>query len=142
MYLRHTTVKKNGKTHRYWRLVRSVRLGRKVRQETVACLGELNADGRKKAAALAKHFLGEHVEQLDMFEEPPSTDLVKVQASKVPVERNRVFGDVWLGWLLWQVIELDKFCAQVLPRGREKVSWSKMAMILVIARLCEPSSEL
>jgi len=35
MYLRHTTVRKNGKTHRYWRLVRSVRVGRKVRQETV-----------------------------------------------------------------------------------------------------------
>ena len=46
MYLRHTTVTKNGKTHTYWRLVRSVRVGRKVRQETVAQLGELDAKGR------------------------------------------------------------------------------------------------
>ena len=39
MYLRHTTRRKDGKTHTYWRLVRSVRTGNRVRQETVACLG-------------------------------------------------------------------------------------------------------
>src|SRR6202162_5198415 len=41
MYLRRTTVNKDGKTHSYWRLVRSVRRGRKVVQETVAHPGEL-----------------------------------------------------------------------------------------------------
>ena len=30
MYLRHTTRRKDGKVHKYWRLVRSVRIGRKV----------------------------------------------------------------------------------------------------------------
>jgi hypothetical protein len=35
MYLRHTMVRKNGKTHSYWRLVRSVRRGRPVAQETM-----------------------------------------------------------------------------------------------------------
>jgi hypothetical protein len=45
MYLRHSTVTKNGKTHTYWRLVRAVRVGRKVRQVTVAQLGELDAKG-------------------------------------------------------------------------------------------------
>jgi transposase len=43
---------------------------------------------------------------------------------------------------LWQALELDKFCQKALPRGREKVSWADVAMVLVIARLCEPSSEL
>ena len=33
MYLRHTTRRKDGKVHRYWRLVRSVRVGRKVVQQ-------------------------------------------------------------------------------------------------------------
>lgn len=46
MYLQRTTVNKDGKTHSYWRLVRSVRRGRKVVQETVAHLGELDAQGR------------------------------------------------------------------------------------------------
>ena len=41
MYLRHTTRRKDGKVHRYWRLVRSVRVGGKVVQQTVAQLGEM-----------------------------------------------------------------------------------------------------
>ena len=45
MYLRHSTITKNGKSHTYWRLVPSVRVGRKVRQEAVAQLGELDALG-------------------------------------------------------------------------------------------------
>ena len=42
MYLRHTRRRKDGKTHVYWQLVRSVRRGRKVVQQTVAQLGELD----------------------------------------------------------------------------------------------------
>ena len=58
MYLRHTTRRKDGKTHVYWQLVRSVRRGRKVVQETVAHLGELDAQGRARAAALAWQISG------------------------------------------------------------------------------------
>ena len=54
MYLRHTTRVKDGKAHTYWRLVRSVRVGRKVVQQTVAQLGELDAEGRAHARALAR----------------------------------------------------------------------------------------
>ena len=54
MYLRHTTRRKDGKAHVYWQLVRSVRSGRKVRQETVVHLGELDAQGRARAAMLAR----------------------------------------------------------------------------------------
>jgi hypothetical protein len=42
MYLRHGTIEKEGKRHTYWRLVRSVRAGRKVRQQTVATLAQLD----------------------------------------------------------------------------------------------------
>ncbi len=59
MYLRHTTVKKGGKVHTYWRLVRSVRQGRKVKQQVVAHLGELDAKGRAQAVALARHMMGD-----------------------------------------------------------------------------------
>ena len=48
MYLRHTTRRKDGKTHVYWQLVRSVRRGRKLVQQTVAQLGELDAEGRAR----------------------------------------------------------------------------------------------
>jgi len=49
VYLRHSTFRKDGKTHVYWRLVRSVRVGAWVRQEIVATLGELDGQGRAKA---------------------------------------------------------------------------------------------
>jgi len=48
-------------------------------------------------------------------------------------------------WLAMQLIErlgLDDFLAKHLPAGREHVRWSLTAMILVIARLLDPSSEL
>ena len=37
---------------------------------------------------------------------------------------------------------LDTLLARLLPAGREDVPWARMAAVLVIARLCEPSSEL
>ena len=58
MYLRHTIRKKDGKVHRYWRLVRSVRVGRRVIQQTVAHLGELDEHGRIEARALARRLIG------------------------------------------------------------------------------------
>jgi hypothetical protein len=59
MYLRYTTRKKDGKTLRYWRLVRSVRVGRRVIQQTVVQLRELDEHGRLEARALARHLIGE-----------------------------------------------------------------------------------
>ena len=142
MYLRHTTVRKNGKTHTYWRLVRSVRVGRKVRQETVACLGELDARGRARARALAAKVCGRPV-QGELFEEPSSVpETVTVRVGAVRVERGRRFGDVWLGWWLWHALELDELFERLLPLGEEEVPWPAMAAVLVLARLCEPSSEL
>ena len=142
MYLRHTTVQKNGKTHCYWRLVRSVRRGRKVIQETVAQLGELDAEGRARARTLAAKITG-RPEQLEIFEAVPVTaEPVAVRLDQVRLERARRFGDVWLGWRLWCALELDRFCQARLTAGRESAPWAAVAAILVIARLCEPSSEL
>ena len=58
MYLRHTIRRKDGKVHRYWRLVRSVRVGRRVIQQTVAQLGALDEHGRIEAQALARRLIG------------------------------------------------------------------------------------
>ena len=142
MYLRHTTRVKDGKTHTYWRLVRSVRLGRKVRQQTVAHLGELDAEGRARAKALARTITGER-EQADLFGAAPAPPVVvRIHLDRVRVERGRTFGDVWLAWTLWRALRLDSVLDQLLPPGREDVPWATMAAVLVMARLCEPSSEL
>jgi transposase len=141
MYLRHSTITRNGKTHTYWRLVRSVRVGSKVRQETVAQLGELDAQGRIAAKHLADSLVG-----LDRrpgwFDEVSTAAYVTIDPSLLRLERGRRFGDVWLAWKLWQTLELDRWLEKRLPPGREDVPWSMMAAVLAIARLCEPSSEL
>jgi transposase len=141
MYLRHTTVCKNGKTHTYWRLVRSVRVGDKVRQETVAQLGELDAAGRVRARALAEAIVG--IERPPgLFDEPAPAEPIAVDLRRFRLERGRRFGDVWLGLRLWQALELDSVLQDWLPAGREDVPWAQMAAVLVLARFCEPASEL
>jgi transposase len=142
VYLRHSVRRKNGKRHVYWRLVRSVRRNGKVVQETVAQLGELDAEGRAKAKALARQITGRG-EQRELFEASAAGDTtIPVRLDRIRLERGRSFGDVWLGWRLWQALRLDVLCEELLPRGREQVPWSVMAAVLVIARLCEPASEL
>ena len=143
LYLRHSIIRKDGKTHRYWRLVRSVRRNGKVFQETVAQLGELDADGRAKAKALARAITG-GTDQRELFEAHGAGDdqAVGVRLNQIRVERGRSFGDVWLGWTLWRALRLDELCEQLLPVGREAWPWSLLAQVLVVARLCEPSSEL
>jgi hypothetical protein len=142
MYLRHTTRVKDGKAHTYWRLVRSVRVGRKVVQQTVAQLGELDAEGRAQARALARTITGGR-EQADLFAPiPAEAPPIPVRLDRVRLERSRLFGDVWLGWTLWRALHLDTLLERLLPLGREEVPWATMALVLVLARLCEPSSEL
>jgi hypothetical protein len=50
-------------------------------------------------------------------------------------------GDVWLGWTLWRAVRFDEALTCLLPEGREAVPWATMAAVLVLARLCEPSSD-
>jgi transposase len=141
MYLRHTTVTKRGKTRTYWRLVRSVRCGRKVRQETVAQFGELDEQGRLAARALAERLVG--VERRPgLFDDDLPAEPIPLDLRGLRLERGRRFGDVWLATRLWQAVGLDELLERLLPRGREEVPWRTMAAVLVIARLCEPSSEL
>ena len=141
MYLRHSTLRKDGKTHTYWRLVRSVRCGRKIRQETVAMLGELDAEGRLRARTLARQFCGK-VYEADLFQDDLPSEPVPVRLDQIYTQRGRRFGDVWLAWTLWRALGLDRFLNSLLPAGREAIPWSVMAAISVVARLCEPSSEL
>jgi transposase len=68
--------------------------------------------------------------------------LVAVQLDRVRLERSRSFGAVWLGWLLWRALKLGELCGALLVSKRETVSWAEVVAILVIGRLCEPSSEL
>jgi transposase len=141
MYLRHTIRKKDGKVHRYWCLVRSVRLGRRVIQQVVAHLGELDERGRIEARELARHLIGTP-EQARLFNDGSEQLTVPVRLKGICVERSLRFGDVYLALALWRGTGLEHLCEQLLPIGKERIPWPKMAAVLVTARLCEPSSEL
>jgi len=141
MYLRHTIRKKDGKVHRYWCLVRSVRVGKRVIQQTVAHLGELDEHGRLEARALARHLIGAP-EQAALFDDGSRDVTVPVRLKGVRIERSRQFGDVYLALALWRGTGLADLCTDLLPAGKERVAWEKIATVLVTARLCAPSSEL
>ncbi|HXZ16598.1 MAG TPA: IS1634 family transposase, partial [Roseiarcus sp.] len=139
--MRHTIRKKDGKVHRYWRLVRSVRVGRRVIQQTVAHLGELGERGRMEARALARRLIGVP-EEAPLFNDGGQHLTAPVRLKGVRIERSRQFGDVYLALALWRGLGLEELCRRLLPMGQERVAWAKMAAVLVTARLCEPSSEL
>ena len=141
MYLRYTIRKKDGKVHRYWRLVRSVRVGRRVVQQTVAHLGELDEQGRVAARALARKLIGTP-EQARLFDDGSGQLTVPVRLKGIRIERSRQFGDVYMALALWRGTGLEDLCQRLLPIGKEQIPWAKMAAVLVAARFCEPSSEL
>src|ERR1051326_8570009 len=114
MYLRHTTRKKDGKVHRYWSLVRSIRVGRRVIQQTVAHLGELDEHGRIEARALARRLIGSP-EQAQLFDDGRAQETVPVRLKGIGVERSRKFGDVYLALALWRGIGLEELCERSTP---------------------------
>jgi hypothetical protein len=139
MYLRHTIRRKDGKVHRYWRLVRSVRVGRRVIQQTMAHLGELDEHGRIEARALARRLIGTP-EQAELFDDGSEHLMVSVRLKGIRIECSRQFGDVYLALALWRGTGLEELCERLLPVGKERIAWAKMAAVL--ARFCQPSSEL
>ena len=139
MYLRRCYRQKDGKRHGYWALVESYRSSRGPRQRVVAYLGEMDAAGRlgihqqaERPAVIAQRGLFGEVEP----------QWVEVDLKRIAVERKRAFGGPWLGLQLCRQIGLADFIERTLPTGQEEIPWPVMAQILILARLCHPSSEL
>ena len=147
MFLRRCFRRKSGKRHTYWALVESYRTQKGSRQRVVAYLGELKARQRSGWAELGRRLDHRERPRPTLFDPPAVEDAdigetALVQLKGVRLERLRDFGDAWLALGLWRLVGLDALCAQLLPAGREEVPWPLVAAILVIARFCEPSSEL
>lgn len=139
MSLRRCYRAKDGKRHAYWALVRSVRTAKGPRQQVVAYLGDLDEAGRlgvQHAAAGGDPSAG----QQELFAAPPR--YVEVDLADIVVEEMRRFGGPWLALQLIAKLGLKSELDRLMPAGREDVPWSIMALVLVICRLCDPSSEL
>ncbi len=138
MYLRRCYRRKDGKRHAYWALVESYRSARGPRQRVVAYLGEMDERGRVGVERCAEQ---QRAQQADLFR-AEEAEWVEVDLKRVRVERSRKFGGPWLGGELLRLVQLDRFFEQALPSGREEIPWPAMAAVLVLGRLCSPSSEL
>jgi len=139
MYLRRCYRQKDGKRHGYWALVESYRTSRGPRQRVVAYLGEMDAAGRlglhQQAAGPAA------VAQRRLFGDV-EPQWVEVDLKRIAVERKQAFGGPWLGLQLCRRVGLVDFIERTLATGKEEIPWPLMAQILILARLCNPCSEL
>ena len=144
MFIRPCYRKKNGKRHAYWALVESYRTDRGPRQRVVAYLGQLSDTERHGVKQAAEGKRKSPYEQLRMFgaDTKPEPDWVEVDTANVRVENELDFGGPWLAIELIRQLQLDTLFESVMPRGSEDVPWAKMALVLAISRLCNPSSEL
>jgi transposase len=140
VYLRRCYRAKDGKRHAYWALVKSVRTAKGPRQEVVAYLGEMDEAGRLGMEQLAEG-RGED-SQSTMFGPSAQPRWVEVDPSRVRVQNTRSFGASWLALQVINTLGLHALLEELIPAGREEVPWSLMSLVLVICRLCDPSSEL
>ena len=138
MYLRRCYRLKDGKRHAYWALVESRRTASGPRQHVVAYLGGL---GEEERAGIQSAADPPSQAQRNLFADTEPA-WVTVDVNRIRVERSLAFGGVWLGQQILAKLGLVEFLAAVMERGREKISWPAMALVLVLGRLSDPSSEL
>lgn len=136
MFLRRCYRHKSGKRHAYWALVESYRTARGPRQRVVAYLGQADGPTRRKTKAAASA-----PDEPSLFDEAEA-DYAEVDLKKVRVERCLEFGGPWLGLQVLKKLDLPHFLDEIMPSGREDVPWPLMSAVLVLCRLCQPSSEL
>jgi len=137
MFIRQCYRQKNGKRHAYWALVESYRTACGPRQRLVSYLGQVDESLRhglhnKAAGKIHQRMLFDDVEPR----------WVQVDINGIHVENCLDFGGPWLGLKLLKQLGLPEFFEKIMPAGREDIPWSLMAQVLVIARLCDSSSEL
>ena len=140
MYLRRCGQTKAAGDGVYWELVESYRTERGPRQRVISYLGDVEAAERLGMQQAARGQPGSW--QSRLFDENGEPEWVEVDAKRVRAERVRDFGGYWLGLEVADRLGLVSLLDSLLPQGREDIPWSMMALVLVLTRLCEPSSEL
>lgn len=141
MFLRPLYRRENGRRQAYWALVESYRTERGPRQRTVAYLGQIDEADRLGVQDAVEPRRPSSQRRL-FAESEAQARYVEIDRTRVRVENCRQFGGPWLALELVKKLGLHEFLKRAMPPGQEHVPWSLTALILVIARLCEPSSEL
>jgi transposase len=148
VYLKCHNRFKDGKEHRYWSVVESVRTRRGVIKRQVLYLGEIN-DTQKAQWCSALDVLDESddsVKQMSLFPEdrtppPEISHPVQIRLDKMTLCHPRQWGGCWLALELWNQLGLDGFWRSLLPASREGTAWLNVLKTLVSYRLLDPGSE-
>ena len=148
MYLKCHKRFKDGKDHRYWSIVESVRTRRGVIKRQVLYLGEIN-DAQRAQWCSALEVLDESnhtFKQMSIFPEdrtPPVEVLnpVQIRLDQMTLHRPRQWGGCWLAMELWNQLGLDGFWGPRLPDSRKGTGWLNVLKTLVSYRLLDPGSE-
>ena len=148
MFVRCKRRFKDGKEHRYWSVVESVRVhGGRVVQRQVLYLGEINDNQRAAWCRSIEVVEGKsRSRQMALFPEdreaPALTcEVVKIDLSQVALHDPRQWGACWLALSLWDRLDLDRFWQERLPPSRQGTRWLDIVKIQVCYRLIDPGSE-
>ena len=148
MFLKCSTRRKDGKTHRSWSIVESRRVGRQVVQKHVLYLGEVTDQQRaswERAVSVIDETNGQ-CRQLRLIPEDrvidaSEVDALPVRLSALRLEHPRQWGACWLADSLWRELHLDTFFTERLGCSREDTEWEKVLRALTLYRLISPGSE-
>ena len=150
MYLHPTYRRKDGKAHRYFTVVESVRLpgAKHPVQRPLLYLGELN-DSQQAAwskALLVCDTVTQQTQPLRLFPDdrtPPPDPIPALQVhwQDYALRRPRAYGDCWLALELWRLLGLDEFWTEKLGWTRAGTDWAKTLLVSVAYRLIAPGSE-
>ena len=148
MYLKCHRRFKDGKEHRYWSIVESIRTKRGVMKRQLLYLGELN-DSQKAQWCSALDVLDESndsVRQMCLFPEdrtppPDVSNPVQIRLSQMTLRHPRQWGGCWLAMELWNQLGLDSFWGSRIPDSRKGTGWLSVLKTLVAYRLLDPGSE-
>ncbi|MBU0678829.1 MAG: IS1634 family transposase [Verrucomicrobia bacterium] len=148
MYLKCHKRFKDGKEHRYWSIVESVRTRRGVMKRPLLYLGEINDAQRAQWCSALDVFdkSGGSVKQMSLFPEdrtPPPEILnpIQIRLNRMTLHRPRQWGGCWLAMELWRQLGLDGFWTPRLPASRKGTVWLNVLKTLVCYRLLDPGSE-
>jgi hypothetical protein len=148
MYLKCHKRLKDGKEHRYWSVVESVRTRRGVLKRQLLYLGELN-DSQKAQWCSALDVLDEStdcVKQMSLFPDdrtppPDVSNPIQIRLSQMTLCHPRQWGGCWLAMELWNQLHLDRFWKPLLPDSRKGTGWLNVLKTLTAYRLLDPGSE-
>jgi len=148
MYLKCRNRIKDGKTHRYWSVVESMRTKRGVSKRQVLYLGEINDAQRAQWCEALEVFDASSCthRQMSLFPQdrtPPVgvVNPVQIRLSEMQLCRPRQWGACWLALELWEQLHLDQFWASHLTASRKGTNWINVLKTLVCFRWIDPGSE-